>query len=373
MSDIEDAGPDQETTKSTGTIDQRMARLEAMMLKMYNTIEGKQEPTKTRAPQSDGLHFGKDTNVRATALRPNPPSKFDGDRSKGRAFLHSVRTYVRLVPELFQIDGNPSEDKAIRFALSYMSDSSAQKWAERHGGEDLPWDSWGDFVAEFKLRFVEENEQDHAIAKLESREYYQGRRDVFAYTNDFEDLWDDTGFEDDLVKVAKYRSGLDPSINHAITTSSHPALNDYAGWRKRAYQQYDTKMRAKSIFGSHTPATQEFYKTATVLQNKRRQQAPAPAPAAPAPAASGVVPMEVDRTPAPGPRPRLCFRCGLPGHIAQNCPTQQDVRAIDILDEVQNQLGADLLEELFARVESLRVVEEHTSEAEEQGFRLRGE
>nr|GAT48238.1 predicted protein [Mycena chlorophos] len=178
MSDIRDAGPDQETTKSTGTMDQCMACHEAMMLKMYNTIEGKQEPTKTRAPQSDGLHFGEDTNIRATALCPQ------------------TETAPRA------IDGNPSEDKAIHFALSYMSDSSAQKWAECHGGKDLPWDSWGDFVAEFKLHFVEENEQDHTIAKLESQEYYQGRRVVFAYTDDFEDLWDDTGFEDNGCQVS---------------------------------------------------------------------------------------------------------------------------------------------------------------------------
>ena len=59
-----------------------------------------------------------------------------------------------------------------------------------------------------------------------------GSRDVFKYTDDFEDLVDLAGFEDELVKVTKYRTGLDPAINLAITASSDPpSLCDYPAWQ----------------------------------------------------------------------------------------------------------------------------------------------
>jgi hypothetical protein len=107
------------------------------------------------------------------------------------------------------------------------------------------------FVKEFRLRFVEENEQDHALHKLESRAYHMGNRDVFRYTDEFEDLVDLAGFEDELVKVTKYRTGLDPVINLAITGSSDPpSLRDYAAWRARAYRQYESHLRARNTGAS---------------------------------------------------------------------------------------------------------------------------
>ncbi|KAJ7643096.1 hypothetical protein DFH06DRAFT_1333883 [Mycena polygramma] len=68
-----------------------------------------------------------------------------------------------------------------------------------------------------------ENEQDHALIKLESRAYHMGSRDVFRYTNNFEDLVDLAGFDDPIVKVTKYRTRLDLAINLAITSSGGSA------------------------------------------------------------------------------------------------------------------------------------------------------
>ncbi|KAJ7611115.1 hypothetical protein DFH06DRAFT_1345798 [Mycena polygramma] len=68
-----------------------------------------------------------------------------------------------------------------------------------------------------------ENEQDHALIKLESRAYHMGSRDVFWYTKDFEDLIDLAGFDDPIVKVTKYCTGLDLAINLTITGSGGSA------------------------------------------------------------------------------------------------------------------------------------------------------
>ena len=49
------------------------------------------------------------------SLKPSTPSEFDGERSKGRAFLTSCRTYIRLCPEAFD-----DEVQQIIWAMSYM-------------------------------------------------------------------------------------------------------------------------------------------------------------------------------------------------------------------------------------------------------------
>jgi hypothetical protein len=57
--------------------------------------------------------------------------------------------------------------------------------------------------------------------------------------------------------------------------------------------------------------------------------------------------MDVDRTWV-HTFPCTCFRCGIAGHLARECPTASDIQHADVLDEVVCQLGDDLLEELFA-------------------------
>jgi hypothetical protein len=45
-------------------------------------------------------------------------------------FLYSILTYYWLVPEVFLADGNISQEKLVRFAMSFMSKDAAAQWAE---------------------------------------------------------------------------------------------------------------------------------------------------------------------------------------------------------------------------------------------------
>jgi hypothetical protein len=146
-------------------------------------------------------------------------------------FLYSVLTSYRLVPEAFMADRFVSQEKLVWFAMSFMSKDAAARWAERRASAVLfPFPTWAQFEAEFQLQFVEENEQDQALTKLESHSYFQGFHDIYRYTNDFEELAVTAGYSDALIRVTKYRSGLDPWINIAITTSgTAPNLTDYTG------------------------------------------------------------------------------------------------------------------------------------------------
>ena len=117
--------------------------------------------------------------------------------------------------------------------MSFMAKDSAQWWAEQMSGKTVfPFPTWEGFVWDFRLQFIEENKQDHALLKLESRSYHMGSQDIFKYTDDFKDLVDLAGFEDELMKVMKYRTSLDPAINLTVTMSSDPPdLQDYLAWQ----------------------------------------------------------------------------------------------------------------------------------------------
>jgi hypothetical protein len=357
--------------------DERMRRMEELVQTLANTVLNNNQPAPTPAApapvEGPGLFAGATTDSKSV-LRPNPPFVFDGDRSQGRSFLHAVKTFIRLSPEAFLDGGELSEEKAVHYAMSFMAKDSAQRWAERQAGKSpFPFPTWDAFVREFRLRFVEENEQDHALTKLETRGYYMGSRDVFRYTDDFEDLVDLAGFTDPLIKVSKYRTGLDPVINFAITSSSEPPdLRDYPAWRLRAYRQYESQARSRTIGGlPKPPVPLARPRVAPGAQLPPVAQPPA-RPAAPAPPAPA--PMDVDRTRARGTIRRTCYRCGDPGHVVRDCPVPHDIRSFDVLDEIVRQLGNELLEELVARLATTGGQPEEAGEPEEeQGFVSRSE
>ncbi|CAK5264811.1 unnamed protein product [Mycena citricolor] len=146
------------------------------------------------------------------------------------ASLSSAKQYWRLLPKVFFVNGVVAEEKVVRFALSYMSKDSAASWSERMSERTpFPFPTWALFVTEFKLRFVEENEQDHTLAQLETHQYYMGSRNIFKYMDEYDDLLDLAGYTDNLVKVTKYRTGLDPRINQAITTSTPSGVSVRSG------------------------------------------------------------------------------------------------------------------------------------------------
>lgn len=59
-------------------------------------------------------------------LKPSAPPEFAGDRSAGKEFLNSCRTYIRLCPDAFE-----DETTQIVWAMSYMKTGRAARWAAR--------------------------------------------------------------------------------------------------------------------------------------------------------------------------------------------------------------------------------------------------
>jgi len=111
-------------------------------------------------------------------LKPSPPPNFDGDRQKGRGFINACQAYFHLCPHNFL-----DEQTKIRWAMTFMNQGRAQKWANRiYRWESTPANSganyfvdWDDFRSHFRTEFFPLHSEAAATNRLEGIGYFQGR------------------------------------------------------------------------------------------------------------------------------------------------------------------------------------------------------
>ena len=157
-------------------------------------------------------------------LKPSPPPNFDGDQQKGRGFINTCQAYFRLCPDNF-----PDEQTKIRWAMTFMNQGWAQKWANRvYGWESTPTNNgadhfvdWDNFRSHFRTEFFPLHSEAVATNKLEGIGYFQGQRTVDDYLDDFRDLISDSRYSDPKTIVVKFRQGLNPAIADTVATSAH--------------------------------------------------------------------------------------------------------------------------------------------------------
>jgi hypothetical protein len=79
--------------------------------------------------------------------------------------------------------------------------------------------SWREFTEECVSTFCPENEATTALMRLESDRYFQAKRNVEVYIDEFKDLVDLSGYTDPIAIVLKFRWGLNPTTQDRITES----------------------------------------------------------------------------------------------------------------------------------------------------------
>jgi hypothetical protein len=82
-------------------------------------------PTQSTALPQPSLPVASATRPKLD-LKPSPPPNFDGDRQNGKGFINACQAYFRLRPDQF-----PDEQTKIQWAMTYMNQGRAQKWANR--------------------------------------------------------------------------------------------------------------------------------------------------------------------------------------------------------------------------------------------------
>lgn len=267
---------------------------------------------------------------RTRTARPASPPEFDGDRTKGKAFLNSCQTYIRLCPKEFT-----DEQHKILWAISYMKTGRAQKWADRHfRWEQQPENrganrfvDWEDFREEFRKEFIPEHEDALAINRLETSAYYQKGRSLDDYLDEFQDLITDAGYTDPKTVVVKFRRGLNPQIQNVVATmaTGRPSDANPTGWYDMARRVDQNRAANEAFMSAHR----------TVVPTPRL---PIAQPARPSPV---TVELEAVRRKPLEVVPK-CFRCKKPGHFGRDCPDRHDIRLMstdELQEEVENRLA----------------------------------
>src|SRR6202795_4240006 len=260
------------------------------------------------------------------------PETFDGDRLKGRAFLTSCQLYFTLRRSEFR-----DNEEKIRWILSYMKSGCAAVFAQRllRTKTELgtfPFPSLRAFLKHFDEEFCPENERAVALTTLVSGGYYQGRKSVNEYIDNFKELINLARASDAAVNVMTFRKGLDPTIEKDIAVSQYPIpLAALQAWYERS-RRYDMSRRTHDAFvGGHTRPVGPSMPTRSFFN-----KLPVPSHGASGP------PPPPQRFDATRPRPATnipdgrhqhksddnCELCGLPGHKGRNCFVHRRVRAM---------------------------------------------
>ena len=118
------------------------------------------------------------------------------------------------------------------------------------------YQSWEEFQAKFMEEFYPLAETETAANTLEGRGYFQGRRSMDDYLDTFRDLIVKARISCPRTVVAKFRRGLEPSLQTAINTLpvGRPGDDDPNPWYQMARQLYQARL-SDAVFTSHTAAT----------------------------------------------------------------------------------------------------------------------
>ena len=257
------------STERESALEQALSKLEARYIETQKQIEqlvngfhqlqqivlqNQQPPSPRKTPVSNPPP----TTMLKRAPPPALPNEFDGDRSKGQAFLCSCQTYILLCLESFS-----DNHTKIIWALSYMKSGRAAKWAARV----FKWEEdntgvykfldWDDFKSEFRKEFCPANSDAAAINKLESTAYYQKTRSVDDYLDEFLDLIAESGYEDPRTLVVKFRRGLDPQIQNVVATMTHGRPSDTAPtvWYEAARNVDQNRASNEAFCSTHRTPT----------------------------------------------------------------------------------------------------------------------
>ena len=315
-------------------------------------------------------------------LKPSPPPNFDGDRHKGKGFINACQAYFRLRPDNF-----PDEQTKIQWAMTYMNQGRAQKWANRiYHWESIPANAgnsyfvdWDDFRSRFRTEFFPLHSDAAATNRLEGTTYFQGRRAVDDYLDDFRDLISDSGYTDPKTIVVKFRRGLNPTIADAVATmaAGRPDDLDPEAWYEAAIR-IDQNQAANAAFRSAHHAAPQLKPLTTVAATRSQPMTALPNRQAfpsrfahTSPTPGNPVPMDIDATRRAGKLPPTCFRCGKVGHMVNSCPQPMDIRTMgrDEADFLMGHISARMDEMNLATPEVPEDDEPQLSEVSEEDFR----
>ena len=256
--------------------------------------------------------------VNGGALKGNPPTLFDGTRSKSMTFLRQFKIW-RLLNHDVAVLNIPFN--RVLMALTFMRGDKVNDWVYgisswldrenqtgvNHRNEDL----WDEFERRFVAAFKDTTQTQDALTQLMGLTMIG--EDLDTYNSKFNHLIELAEWgEDDQGTTLLYRRGLKNGLHRAILEKTSPWPTTLIGWQDAARRQHAVYKEVKVSMDQTKPGRW------VQLKGKKKSNEPTP--------------MDVDtiRTTSMTSdekkklfEEKKCFYCKKEGHISKNCPKKK--------------------------------------------------
>jgi hypothetical protein len=117
-------------------------------------------------------------------------NNFGGDHTKEWTFLNLCELYAALAPHQFT-----NNNVKIMWAFSFMKSGCAAQFMDWHMRSyqnvgSISYETWGEFIEDFMADFCPKNKVQTSRTELETSRFFQNRRTVDKYIDDFKELID---------------------------------------------------------------------------------------------------------------------------------------------------------------------------------------
>lgn len=184
--------------------------LNSFLLKLHDSIKQFENlKLNDRLNQLENNSYVKSTAVKSSPKIPLP-EKFDGNISKYRDFLASVKNY-------FALQGNryPDEETKVRFIGTLFTGDPLTWFRSLIESDSDVLSDYQMFLLEFKNNYDDPYVMKNSQSKI--RRLKQGKGSVLVYSARFRRLAAETGYNNEA-KIALFRTGLNDDVKDVLAT-----------------------------------------------------------------------------------------------------------------------------------------------------------